>query len=160
MSNCERMSGVTIYLVNEHPGWSNKRCTNIRGGNLIGVRMSGVVIWYVHELPALSKIACERMSVWTNIRDSLWHIIPNKIIDEVFLGIMSFSTLTHEDVLADTIDLAKCVKMAFDMIASFCDRILLIKRANYFNTLLTRTVIIDHWCPPPPLLCHDPEQIP
>jgi len=56
---CEQMSWVTIYLVNEHPGWSNKRCTNVR-----------MVIWYVHERRALSKIACGRMSVWTNIRGS------------------------------------------------------------------------------------------
>jgi len=54
-----RMTGVTIYLG-----------TNVRGGNLICARISRVVIWYVHECLALSKIACERMSVWTNVRDS------------------------------------------------------------------------------------------
>jgi len=35
-------------------------------------RMSGVVIWCEHECLALSKIAWERMSVGTNVRDSPW----------------------------------------------------------------------------------------
>jgi len=45
--------------------------TNVRGGHLMWARMSGVVIWCEHECPALSKIAWERMSVGTNVRDSL-----------------------------------------------------------------------------------------
>ena len=68
------------YLVKEHPGWSNKWCTNVQGGHLISVRMSGVVIWYVHERLDLSKIACEWMYVWTNIRTLMeWNAMQNII---------------------------------------------------------------------------------
>ena len=50
-TSCERTSGVTIVLVNEHPGWSNKRCMNV-----------WVVIWLVYVCPGWSLDMC------TNIR--------------------------------------------------------------------------------------------
>jgi len=75
-----RMSGVVIWYEHECPGWSFDVSTNVRGGHLMWARMSGWsfdvstnvrgVIWCEHECPALSKIAWERMSVGTNVRDS------------------------------------------------------------------------------------------